>query len=328
MQDPILVTGATGFLGYYVSERWASQGHQVRGLTRSSDLPIPPGVDRCVAIDLADRDGIRAAMKGVRTVVHLAARVHVTKETARDPLSEFRRVHVDGTAVLVEEAQTAGVSGFVFASSIKAICESSDVPLTEVTTPVPVDPYGISKLEAEEVVAAASRDSLQSAIFRFPALYGPGMKANMLQLFRAVGRGLPLPLGSVNNRRSLLYVGNAFFAINRILESQPEAHAVYLISDGEDVSTPGFVRDIARAMGKNPRLWSVPEGALHTMGRAGDTLGRFLPFPIKSHVIQRLTESLFVDSTFVWRRLEAKPPVSLKDGLLAAARWFSDAERT
>ena len=150
----------------------------------------------------------------------------------------------------------------------------------------------------------------------------------MLQLFRAVGRGLPLPLGSVNNRRSLLYVGNAFFAIDRILESQPEAHAVYLISDGEDVSTPGLVRDMARAMGKKPRLWNVPEGPLHAMGRAGDALGRFLPIPIRSPVIQRLTESLFVDSTFIWRRLKAKPPVSREEGLLATARWFNETERT
>jgi nucleoside-diphosphate-sugar epimerase len=237
-------------------------------------------------------------------------------------------VNVDGTAVLLEEARAARASGFVFASSVKAMGEFNHEPLTEATTPAPVDPYGISKLEAEKLVAAASGDSLRSAVFRFPLMYGPRMTANMLRLFRAVDRGFPLPFGSVKNRRSFLYVENALFAMDRILESQPASHAVYLISDGEDVSTPRLVREIAWAIGKGPRLWDVPEGVLRALGWAGDALGRFLPVPITSSVMQTLTESLFVDSTFVWRQLESRPPVSFKDGLLATAHWFNGTERT
>lgn len=328
MRDPILVTGASGFLGYYASERWAKQGLRVRGLTRSPESRIAPGVERRIAQDLVmDGGELRAALEGVHTVVHLAARVHVLDDRSRNPLKAYRHVNVQGTARLLEMARAAGARGFIYASSIMAMAESSDEVLSELSEPAPAGPYGISKLEAEEAVATESRSRFRTAAFRFPAMYGPRMKANMLRLFKAVAMGVPLPFGRVQNRRSLLHVENAFVAMDRILDCQTENHAVYVISDGEDVSTPRLVTEMARALGRSPRLLDVSTGALRTLGKAGDVISHLRPLPVTSEAILRLTGSLFVDPTNLWSRLTCSPPVSLREGLVATAQWYREEKR-
>ena len=251
---------------------------------------------------------MRAALSGVDAVVHLAARVHVMRDTAADPAAEFRRVNVEGTRALLEEAIAAGARRFVLASSVKAMGESGSAAFTEETPPAPADPYGVSKLEAERIVAGAAGRIHVSSI-RFPLIYGPGVKGNMLRLFQLVDRGTPLPLGSVHNRRSLLFVGNAARAVQSLLEGDHPSGEVFLCSDGEDVSTTGLVRAIGAALGRPARLLPLPMG-----------LVRAIPFA--SPILDRLVGSLYFDSSKLTRLTGFRPPYDLSAGLAETARWY------
>jgi UDP-glucose 4-epimerase len=167
-------------------------------------------------------------------------------DTAGDRFSAYRRANVDGTRAVLDAARAAGARTFVFASSVKAVGERSETPWTESVEPRPVDPYGVSKLEGERVVLGAA--AIRAVVLRLPLVYGPGVRANMLRLFRAVDSGWPLPVGGVKNRRSLLYVGNLVAAIRRALEVD-RVRGTYFLADGEGASTEDLVRAIARALG-------------------------------------------------------------------------------
>lgn len=322
--DPplVLITGATGFVGRQVGSVLAARGFRVRGLVRGNAPVSWPGTV-AVAADLLDRPAIARALEGVHAVVHLAARVHVMRETAADPAAEFHRVNVMGTELLLEEAARAGVRKVVFGSSVKAVGEGGPDPINEATEPAPSDPYGASKLAAEQLVSAFGRWGGRSATsLRFPLVYGPGVRANMLRLFDLVARGVPLPFGGIRNRRSVLYVGNAAAAIAAVLEAPEHAGELYLVSDGEDVSSPELVRRIAAALKCRPRLLSVPEWAFGAAGRSGDVLARIAPWPVTSAAVARLTGSLAVDSGRIRRELGFVPPFRLDEGLAATAAWY------
>ena len=324
MSDSILVTGANGFLGRHVCRALERAGLRARGLVRG-----PTKFDACaevaVASDLTDRGAIRAALRDVRAVVHLAARVHQIRDEDPDPMQAFRRVNVEGTRVLLEEAITAGVRRFVFISTVKAVGEATVEPWTDDTEPAPTDPYGISKLEAERLVLEkSSRAGVEAVVLRLPLLYGPGMKANMLRLFDLVWRGIPLPLGLVRNRRSLLFVENAADAILAALFTEKGTGETYFVSDGEDVSTPDLVRAIAVALDRPARLVPFPVAALKTLGRCGDVLARFGPFPLTTAEIGRLLDSLAVDSSRIRSTLGFAPAYRLRDGLAITARWYRE----
>lgn len=322
----ILVTGATGFVGRHLCARLVRDGVRVRGLVRGGGAALPDGVEAAGAADLLDRPAVRDAMAGVDAVVHLAARVHVMRDRAEDPLAEFRRVNVEGTRVLLEEAVRAGVRKLVFASSVKAVGEGGDEALTEGTTPAPADPYGVSKLEAEALVReTAERNALHAPILRFPLVYGPGMKGNMLRLFGLVDRGVPLPFGSVRNRRSMLYVENAVEAVLAVLSAPEAGRELFLCSDGEDLSTPGLVRAVASALGRPARLLPVPPALFLAGGRVGDVVARVAPFPLTSAAVDRLLGSLYVDSSRLGRIAGFRPPVSVAEGLERTAAWYRRA---
>ncbi|HEV2146724.1 MAG TPA: NAD-dependent epimerase/dehydratase family protein [Longimicrobiaceae bacterium] len=330
VRGPVLVTGATGFLGRQLSAALAAEGIPVRGLVRDPAARLPDGVEPAPAAGLHDREALRRALDGAQAVVHLAARVHVMRDAAADPLTEFRRVNVEGTRVLLEEAVSAGVRSFVFVSSVKAVGEESDAPWTEDTPPRPVDPYGISKLEAERLVREmADRAGLHAPILRLPLVYGPGVKGNMLQLFALVSRGVPLPFGAVPNRRSMVYSGNVVAAIRAVLDSPAAGSGVFFVSDGRDLTTPELVREVARALGVEPRLLRVPPALLHVAARAGDVLSRVAPFPLTSPALQRLTGSLALDASELGRVTGFRPPYSVEEGLRATAEWYraGDAAR-
>ncbi len=192
----------------------------MRGASREGGLHPVEGVERVRVADPLDRQAVRAAVAGADAIVHLAARVHVMRETAADPLAEFRRANVEGTRLLAEEAAAASVGQLVLASTVKAVGEGNSTPWTEDTPPAPTDPYGMSKLEAERAVHdVARRRGTKAAVLRFPLVYGPGVQGNMLRLFALVDRGVPLPFGSVANRRSVLYVGNLVAAVRSVLET-------------------------------------------------------------------------------------------------------------
>ncbi|MEO8576852.1 MAG: NAD-dependent epimerase/dehydratase family protein, partial [Gemmatimonadales bacterium] len=254
---------------------------------------------------------------------HLAARVHANPEGKGDAVSECRRINIDGTALLLEEAVAAKASGFLFISSVKAVAGESDKILTADTPPQPVDAYGESKLEGERLVKViATREGMHAPILRLPNVYGPGMKANMIALFKAIDKGIPLPLGSIRNRRSFAFVGNAVGAIEALITSDAAAHETVYVSDEEDVSTPELVRRIAKALGKPARLIAVPAGLINGVAGAGGLLSRFQPFHLKGDSLAAVLGSLFVDTSRLRETTGFVPPTTLEIGMLQTGEWF------
>lgn len=246
------------------------------------------------------------ALSGCKAVVHLAARVHVMHDTATDPLSLYRTTNTDATLNLARQAAQAGVKRFVFISSIKVNGEGREAAYRETDAPAPEDAYAISKWEAEQGLhRIAAETGLEVVVLRPPLVYGPGVKANFRRLLDTVARGWPLPLGAIENRRSLLYLGNFVDAIRVCLEHPAAAGQTFLLDDGQPVSTPELIRGVAQAMGRPARLLAVPAGVLEF---AGLLLG-------KRAAVKRLTGSLWVDSSLIRSRLGWTPPYTLAAGL-------------
>ncbi len=281
----------------------------MHGASREGGRHPVEGVQRVRVADPLDADAVRAAVEGSDAVVHLAARVHVMHERAAYPLAEFRRANVAATTVLAEQAAAAGVRSVVLASTVKAVGERNTSPWTEETPPEPMDPYGVSKLEAEQALAGiARRRKLGGAILRFPLVYGPGMKGNMLRLFSLVDRGMPLPFGAVANRRSMLYMGNLVAAVLAVLERESAEVETFFASDGRDLSLTKLLRMIGEALGKPARLLPVPAGMLRmAMPRA---------------TADRLIGSLTVDASKLARVVGYRPPYSVEDGIRDTASWY------
>jgi nucleoside-diphosphate-sugar epimerase len=306
----VLVTGAGGFVGGALCAALAASSRRVRRAVRAN----PPGASGAVAVgELGPATDWRSALEGVQCVVHLAARTHVLRETVADPLAEYRRVNVDATLRLAEQAREAGARRLVFMSSIKVNGEATRRPYTESDAPRPGDAYGVSKWEAEQALArAALASGLEIVVLRPPLLYGPQVRGNFLRLIELVARGTPLPLASIANRRSLLYVGNLADAVIAALDAPQAAGKTYLVSDGEDVSTPELVRALALALGVRPRLLPCPASVLHL---ASTLIGRRAE-------MRRLTGSLPVDSSAIRRELGWRPRYTLVRGLAETARWY------
>jgi nucleoside-diphosphate-sugar epimerase len=316
----VLITGASGFVGYHVCSALLAEGIVVRGLVRRREGRLPPGVIPQVATGLDHTRAVRQAIAGVNGVIHLAARVHVAKSPG--DTEAFRKVNIEGTRCVVEAAVAAGVRDFVFVSTVKVMGETSDEPWTENMPAAPVDPYGATKLEAERVVREfAGRAGLHAPILRPPLVYGPGMRANALRLFQAIDRGLPLPLGGIQNRRSFLYVGNLTAALLATLTSE-DGNDTFFVSDAQDLSTSEFATAVARALGRPSRLVRVPVPLLQAAGRIGDLLARVGPFPLTSPAVARLVGSLAVDSSKLSRQTGYSPPFSMSEGLRVTAEWY------
>jgi len=307
----LLVTGASGFVGRALCDSLAASGRAPRRAVRQPSAGTP---DTTAIGDIGPNTDWKAALDGIRCVVHLVARTHVLRETAADPLSEYRRINVMGTERLAREAAASGVRRIVFLSSVKVNGErTSTRPYTEDDMPRPEDAYGISKLEAEQALArVAAETRLEIVLLRPPLVYGPGVKGNFLRLMDIVTRGVPLPFASVANRRSLVYVGNLVAAITHAIDAPRAAGRAYLVSDGEDVSTPTLMRGIADALGVASRLFPCPPPLLEI---AGMLSGR-------GAEIARLTGSLQVDSSRIRRELGWNPPFRLEQGLAETARWY------
>ena len=308
----ILVTGASGFIGTALSHGLLARGHSVRAVVRGAGAPAAdlPGLHRVAVRDIAGEIDRRVLLEGIDVVAHLAAVAHRAADAA-----EMRRVNVEG-ATRLADAASGLVRRFVFLSSVKVHGEDSgNASYTEVDAPLPEDTYGRSKLEAERALTAiAERAGMELVVLRPPLVYGPGVKANFLRLLGWVDSGVPLPLASVHNRRSLIYVGNLVDAIARCAE-HPAARGAFLVSDEESVSTPELVSRIARALGRPARLVPTPPVLLRV---AGMIAGR-------RDEVRRLTGSLVVDSSRARRLLDWRSPYTLDAGLAETARWFRSA---
>ena len=307
----ILVTGATGFVGSALVSRLAHEGIETRASVRRDNTSMPNGVHTVQVGDLtADADWSRA-LAGVGVIVHAAARVHVMDDTATNPLDEFRRINVQGTLNLARQAAAAGVRRFVFISSIKVNGEATKlgVPFSADDIPAPLDPYGVSKMEAEQGLRAmAAQTGMEVVIIRPPLVYGPCVKANFAALMRAVKRGWPLPLGAVHNQRSLVALDNLVDFIVTCITHPEAANQTFLVSDGQDLSTSGLVHGLARAAGVTARLVSMPVWVLQT---GASLLG-------KGDAVQRLCGNLQLDISKAHRILGWVPRVSVEEGLRQA----------
>lgn len=307
----VLVTGATGFVGKALCAQLAHLGYDVRAAVRQSGSASGMQVDEVCVGSLGASTDWAAAVTGAAAVVHLAARVHVMDDQASDPLAEFRRVNVQGTLRLAQQAALAGVRRFVYISSIKALGEATQVgqPYTEESLPQPTDPYGISKLEAEQGLRdLALQTGMEVVIVRPPLVYGPGVKANFAALLGAVQRGIPLPLGAVHNARSLVGLGNLVDFIALCLAHAKAANQTFMVSDGQDLSITALIRAMAQSAGVKARLLPAPQWALTSAARL---LG-------KGDAMQRLCGNLQVDITKARTLLGWTPPVSVVEGLRLA----------
>ncbi|HET9114369.1 MAG TPA: SDR family oxidoreductase [Burkholderiales bacterium] len=303
----LLITGANGFVGRALCEAALVRGFAVKAATRSPCW-FSDGIESAVIGPVDGETDWTSALAGVDVVIHLAARVHVMRESALDPLAEFRRVNAAGTAQLARSAAAAGAQRLVYVSTIKVNGEETtgERRYSELDGAAPQDAYGVSKWEAEQALHKVSRETgLQVVIVRPPLVYGAGVKGNFAQMLRAVARGVPLPLASVDNRRDLLYVGNLVDALLRCAVHPAAAGQTFLLSDGEPVSTPELLRRLAQALGVAGRLFPFPPALLKL---AGKLTGR-------SAQIERLLGSLQIDSGKIRRELDWQPPYSLEQGL-------------
>ncbi len=311
----ILVTGATGFVGAALVARLAREGFETRACVRRDVANTPAGVHAVRVSDLTSDTNWRDALVGVEVVVHAAARVHVMADTASDPLAEFRRINVEGTVNLARQAAAAGVRRFVFVSSIKVNGEATKLgmPYSAEDAPAPTDPYGVSKMEAEQALRAlAQQTGMALVIIRPPLVYGPGVKANFQAMMRWLARGVPLPLGAIDNRRSLVSLDNLVDLIVACLGHPAAVNQTFLVSDGEDLSTTQLLRRMAQALGRPARLIPMPSAWLR-LGAA--LLG-------KPAVAQRLCGSLQVDISKTRQLLGWNPPLSVDEGLKKAAEGY------
>lgn len=308
----ILLTGATGFIGRAISAALLANGTSLVHAVRARHGQATPAAEglRWVAVgDINALTDWQTPLVGVHTIVHCAARAHVLREQATDALAAFREVNVAGTLRLAQQAAEAGVQRFVFLSSIGVNGNQTHVPFDEAAPPHPHDAYAVSKLEAEQaLLALAAQTGMEVVIIRPPLVYGPGAPGNFASLLRWVHRGLPLPLGSVHNQRSFVALENLVSLVLLCADrerSQLAANQVFVVADGEDVSTSTLLRKVARAAGRPSRLLPVPASWL----RAGASLLG------KRAVADRLLGNLQVDATKARTLLGWRPVVTMDEQL-------------
>ncbi len=309
MSAGILLTGASGFVGQALLRACLERQEYVLCPVRQALSQQHSLLESREFTGLSPEFDWSGWFNDIDCVIHSAARVHVMKENVADPLAAFREMNVAATLNLARQAGHAGVKQFIFISSIKVNGEmTTQQPFRADDAVAPQDPYAISKYEAEQgLLEVAAETGMAITIIRPPLIYGPGVKANFLSLMKAVKRGLPLPLGAIQNKRSLVYLGNLVSLILCCLRNPSAYNQVFLAADGVDLSTPQLIREIAQAMRRSPRLLSIPPGLLIF---AGSVLG-------KRAALERLCGSLQVDPRKAQHVLGWRAPYTPQQGLAA-----------
>lgn len=308
----VLVTGATGFVGRALCPVIRASEHHLRAAVRNAN---GCAVEDCCTIDaISGSTDWSACLEGMDVVIHLAARVHVMKADDAGAMGAFLEVNLHGTERLARQAAAAGVKRFIYLSSIKVNGEYTEgQAFDERSIPAPHDAYAISKFRAEQALQQVAEDTgMEVVILRPPLIYGPEVKANFYNLLKLVDSGLPLPFAKLQNRRSLVYVGNLVDALMLCISHPGAAGQTFLVSDGEAVSTSELIQQMSKALGRSGRLFPMP---LNLFSRMMRLIG-------KASVFDRLTQSLVVDSTKLHAALGWRPPYSLTQGIQVTADWY------
>lgn len=311
----VLISGANGFVGQALCDHLVATGHDVIPAVRCAS-----GLQHEVIVGNIDATtDWHTGLTGSEVVVHLAARVHIMSDMTSDPLSEFRMVNVEGTLKLALQAANSGVKRFIYLSSIKVNGEETPLgrPFTEEDQPAPQDDYAVSKWEAEQSLCElADKTGMEVVVIRPPLVYGPGVKANFETMMRWLNWDVPLPLGAIHNRRSLVALDNLVDMIALCLDHPTAPNQTFLVADGEDISSTELLERMAAALGRPARLFPISQNILKTG----------LKFIGKGDVAQRLCSSLQVDIAKARTLLGWAPPVSVKEALAKTARYFLDSK--
>jgi nucleoside-diphosphate-sugar epimerase len=314
----LLITGANGFVGQALCEHLAAQQHSALALVRDlRSLFLQEQLTQYakgLEADFTEISRFQSHLAGLDAVIHCAARVHQVRETAGDPLAAYRQINTAATLALAQTAASAGVKRFVFLSSVKVNGEftSPGQPFAAHQA-APQDPYGISKWEAEQGLRElAAKTGMEVVIIRPPLVYGPGVKANFLTMMEWLHRGIPLPLGAIHNRRSLVALPNLVDFITLCLSHPEAANRTFMISDQHDLSTTELLRGLGTALGRPARLLPVPQPMLEAS----------LKLVGKGSIARRLCGDLTVDSTPATELLGWRPAVTGQQGLQLTAEHF------
>ncbi len=312
----ILITGATGFVGKPLLVEVYDSGHEVIAAARECTQIFPEKIEQFKITDLSQEIDWGNALQGVDVVIHVAARAHVMNDDAIDPLAEFRKVNTFATLCLARQATEAGVTRFVFISSIGVNGNKNTQPFTESDIPNPQEPYAVSKYDAEEeLLALAKITEMEVIIIRPPLVYGPNAPGNFGSLMKWMNKGVPLPFGAVHNKRSLVALDNLVSFIVHCADytkTPQAANQIFLISDGEDVSTTELLQKVAKAFGEKSLLLPVPVSLMTFVAKL---LG-------KQSVTDRLFGSLQVDSSKARELLGWKPVITMDEQLKKTAAAY------
>lgn len=313
MNKHILLTGASGFVGSTLVPTLVTQGASVRCVVRS---PLEIAGAEIETVPVLDGQTVwNHCLEGIDTVIHCAGRAHVMHDLYADPLPEYRHINVEATINLARQAAAAGVKRFIFMSTVKVNGEQTmkERPFTEKDAPMPQNPYAVSKYEAEQaLLKLAAETQLEVVIIRSPLIYGEGVKANFLSLLKMVHLGIPLPLGAIENKRSFVYLENLHSLIMCCIEHPNAANQIFLVSDGQDLSTPELLRYCATAMGVGAHLIPVPESWCMI---SASLFGH-------EDAIHRLFDTLQVDISKAKKLLDWEPPISVQIGLHKTVQHF------
>ena len=316
----VLLTGATGFVGRALVAELLRRDKTVVAAVRKLAPNLPTDVHQEVVGNLSSNTEWGSALQNIDVVIHLAARVHIMDDSAADPLTEFRKVNTEGALKLARQSADAGVKRFIFLSSIKVNGEMTvpGQPFQPNDNYIPTDPYGLSKYEAEQgLLAIAKQTGMEVVIIRPPLVYGPDVKANFSSMMKWVNKGLPLPFGAIHNQRSFVALDNLVDFIIHCIDHPKAANEVFLISDGEDVSTTQLLQKVAKAFAKKPMLIPVP---VCLMTFVAKLVG-------KGDVANRLFGSLQVDSSKARDLLGWKPIITMDEQLKKTAEAYLEHEK-
>jgi UDP-glucose 4-epimerase len=303
MDKTILLTGATGFVGRSLAHKLCAKELRLLGRT---DPKLSE--HRFCQAEINGTVDFKSFLKDVDVVIHAAARAHVMNDTTLDPQLAYDEVNTAGTLNLARQAEASGVKRFVFISSIKVNGEATEVgqPFTSSSVVKTEDPYGISKAKAEVgLQELAAETEMEIVIIRPPLVYGPGVKANFAAIMNLAKRNLPLPLGAINNKRSLVALDNLVDLIITCTNHPKAANQTFLVSDDHDISTTDLLKMMTRAAGKKPMLVPVP---ISWLKLAGKMMG-------KQTVIDRLRGNLQLNINHTKHTLGWKPPITLEEGI-------------